>query len=954
MNNLKFLNTHDLLRHYSKNSTNNIEDPIFTGFTFAIDKQFSPLFFNGEEYITSETLRSPEGMDVQENEKDTPLAKRIEDKLKYINDVDIIGTPNGYDMSTIKAKDPFGSNNGRKPGYGLWDEHDIDKPLYGAVDYIYMVDKVVEGTYSKSDYIGNGTPNKSIYDTYAEELSAANIFFGRDEFEIRASEKATIAYIVKTLTDNPELQVTLSGYADKQTGTESHNLELSKNRAEAVRGELIGPGNDIDPSRITTAHYGDTVQPFAINVKNRAVICKFIGKLGKEEQKSLLDMNIQNAKTSITDEMNAANEAKKEALKTARENYMSVLKKYKALRDVEDLQNAIDEEKRNVKSDLSDFKSTIEKKLEILKTSSDNDIRSTTKSEVEKIWNDFKNMVGDISSNDKKNYGKNLEVEYKYPDEKTIENELNSIRKNSKINDSDEEILKNIIVMMKTNIHNVSVKDESVKDLNTKRENKKKLESELFGTGTEANPTAVKNEKGKLIGSLGYLYNKANEDYETDQVTSINNYIDLLNDTKENIDNTNAYTEKMSGSSSTQRTSNETIVTDTGSGETKKVMKEVPQTVYDMLGFIYGMKSITEDYPYVLQSITGLDEAYKKYFEMKDPYMGSGDNKITIDCLEFLDMRVSSMFNKYFNAVYDRHYRRERVPINLRRFNCSVFVHDIRNFRNSINVKDEDITNTIGDLSMITELALNYMSAVEFKFFDCEIVPEETGSIFENVTNLPSNEMRNTKFVFTYGNCVINFLPFDDLRQYVLKKNKDLSVLEPFHKEAYSRLTDVGNNEFDTSGGLDGNFRRWFDKSLLGNVNNNDYREYIRRDASVAVDDHYKTTIVNDFALGSVAEKNKELTRMNDALRRLVTGVAASTGVPTEGVADALNIGFIKPILNETDKAAPVAKNLGNVTNSKIIDTETTEYIGTTINEEQKEPRPVKDLGNVNEEKDGK
>ena len=33
---------------------------------------------------------------------------------------------------------------------------------------------------------------------------------------------------------------------------------------------------------------------------------------------------------------------------------------------------------------------------------------------------------------------------------------------------------------------------------------------------------------------------------------------------------------------------------------------------------IYGMKTITEDYPYVLQSITGLDEAYKKYFEMRD------------------------------------------------------------------------------------------------------------------------------------------------------------------------------------------------------------------------------------------------------------------------------------------------------------------------------------------------
>lgn len=946
MNNLKFLNTHDLLRHYSKNSTNNIEDPIFTGFTFAIDKQFSPLFFNGEEYITSETLRSPEGMGVQENEEDTPLAERIENKLKHINDVDILGTPNGYDMSTIKAKDPFGSNNGRKPGYGLWDEHDIDKPLYGAVDYIYMVDKVVEGTYSKSDYIGNGTPNKSIYDTYAEELSDVNIFFIINRDDIKPDEEATISSIIKTLKDNPDCTITLDGYADVQTGNPDYNLGLSERRVNTVRSRLIADG--IDVSRIKTDFHGDKVQPFAINAKNRAVICKFIGKIGKEDQKTFVDMDINKLQMSITNEMNAANKAKETALETAKSAYMKELKEYKQLEEPEKTKNEIDEEKRKVKYDLSEYKSTIEKKLEILKTTSDGDIKNTTKNEVEKIWNDFQDMVKNVDNA----YVKHLDVVYTYPDEKIINNEISSIRKNSELNDSDEEILKNIVMIMKTSVSSTT-NDKANEIVDKYKKEKTELEEKLFGTGTEANPTAVYKD-GKLIGSLGYIYNKAKEDYETDQVTSINNHIDFLNDAKDNIDNTNAYTEKMSGSSSAQRTTNDTIATDAGSGETKKSMKEVPQTVYDILGFIYGMKTITEDYPYVLQSITGLDEAYKKYFEMKDPYMGSSDNKITIDCLEFLDMRVSSMFNKYFNAVYDRHYRRERVPINLRRFNCSVFVHDIRNFRNSINVKDEDISNIIGDPSIITELALNYMSAVEFKFFDCEIVPEETGSIFENVTNLPSNEMRNTKFVFTYGNCVINFLPFDDLRQYVLKKNKDLSDLEPFHKDAYSRLTDVGNNEFDTSGGLDGNFRRWFDKSLLGNVNNNDYREYIRRDASVAVDDHYKTTIVNDFALGSVAEKNKELTRMNDALRRLVTGVAASTGVPTEGVADALNIGFIKPILNETDKAAPVAKNLGNVTNSKIIDTETTEYIGTTINEVQKEPRPVKDLGNVNEEKDGK
>ena len=394
---------------------------------------------------------------------------------------------------------------------------------------------------------------------------------------------------------------------------------------------------------------------------------------------------------------------------------------------------------------------------------------------------------------------------------------------------------------------------------------------------------------------------------------------------------------------------------------TRTTSFEVPQTVYDMLGFIRGMDDLTKKYPYMLQSISGLDEAYKKYFDLKDPYMGSGDGKITIQCLEFIDLRLTSMFNKYFNAVYDRQYKRERVPINLRRFNCSVFVHDIRNFKNTF---EGSVVANIGDLATITEMALNYVSAIEFKFYDCEIVPEETGGLFDNVTNVPNNEMRGTTFTFTYGNCIINFLPFEDVRKYALdkKENKDIKpeVVKEIYsdnnfKEDYLKVNErpVINNRKAMTSSMeavdDGNFRRWFDRSELGNVNNNDYREYIRHDSSVVVDDYYKSTIVNDFAMGSVAAKNKELTAMDDALRKIVVGISASTGLPVRGVTDALNIQFIDPILNQKDLDTPIIKKLGNVNNSKVIDTDTMEYIGTVDEEDKDKKKEVKDLGNVND-----
>lgn len=192
------------------------------------------------------------------------------------------------------------------------------------------------------------------------------------------------------------------------------------------------------------------------------------------------------------------------------------------------------------------------------------------------------------------------------------------------------------------------------------------------------------------------------------------------------------------------------------------------QTVLDMLGFINGMKKMTMQYPYIIQGVSGLDTAYNKHYGIKDPYLGSGDDKITLTCLESLDLRVSSMFNRYFNAVYDRQYRRERVPVNLRRFNCSIYVHDVRNFmpKDRVDKNGEQIVT----YNRLLELTDMYYSVIEFRFFDCEIVPEETGNIFNDVSNESPSEMKKTNFTFTYGNCVVNFVPPSEVAAHKTSK----------------------------------------------------------------------------------------------------------------------------------------------------------------------------------------
>ena len=205
-----------------------------------------------------------------------------------------------------------------------------------------------------------------------------------------------------------------------------------------------------------------------------------------------------------------------------------------------------------------------------------------------------------------------------------------------------------------------------------------------------------------------------------------------------------------SGDSNNAGSGGEAMTTNVGSVGSNGNSTVAPRTVLDMLGFISGMKKLTTQYPYIIQGVTGLDNAYNKHYGIKDPYLGSGDDKITLTCLESLDLRVSSMFNRYFNAVYDREYRRERVPINLRRFNCSIYVHDVRNFVSGINFSVEN---------RILEMTSMYYSVIEFRFYDCEIVPEETGNIFDNISNEAPSDMKKTNFTFTYGNCVVNFVP---------------------------------------------------------------------------------------------------------------------------------------------------------------------------------------------------
>ena len=105
-------------------------------------------------------------------------------------------------------------------------------------------------------------------------LAAANskdLIFGIGSAYITKKADAKIVELADFLKANPDFTVTVTGYADKQTGSSKVNFECSQKRAEAVAARLVNLG--VEASRITKEYKGDTVQPFAENDQNRAVIC---------------------------------------------------------------------------------------------------------------------------------------------------------------------------------------------------------------------------------------------------------------------------------------------------------------------------------------------------------------------------------------------------------------------------------------------------------------------------------------------------------------------------------------------------------------------------------------------------------------------------------------------------------------------------------------------------------
>jgi outer membrane protein OmpA-like peptidoglycan-associated protein len=94
-----------------------------------------------------------------------------------------------------------------------------------------------------------------------QKLTLEGVNFESNSAKLTSDSRSVLDHVAFYLKDSSDVKVEIGGYTDT-TGTESHNLELSQERADAVRDFLISEG--VDASRLVAKGYGEN-DPIAGN-----------------------------------------------------------------------------------------------------------------------------------------------------------------------------------------------------------------------------------------------------------------------------------------------------------------------------------------------------------------------------------------------------------------------------------------------------------------------------------------------------------------------------------------------------------------------------------------------------------------------------------------------------------------------------------------------------------------
>lgn len=129
-----------------------------------------------------------------------------------------------------------------------------------------IIEKQVEAPVTNNIETNAATTSKK-----KQEKMRREVFFTIGKNVINQEGFGKIQEIADFMQENPEATVTVTGYADRGTGSQAVNDRIAARRADIVENELVNRG--VARDRIIKSSKGSRIQPFNDNDKNRVTIC---------------------------------------------------------------------------------------------------------------------------------------------------------------------------------------------------------------------------------------------------------------------------------------------------------------------------------------------------------------------------------------------------------------------------------------------------------------------------------------------------------------------------------------------------------------------------------------------------------------------------------------------------------------------------------------------------------
>ena len=216
-----------------------------------------------------------------------------------------------------------------------------------------------------------------------------------------------------------------------------------------------------------------------------------------------------------------------------------------------------------------------------------------------------------------------------------------------------------------------------------------------------------------------------------------------------------------------------------------------------LLSFQQKFKELMTTRFHYMKSMDGLGSHWR--FTPKSSFM---EQEITINTIESIDMFISSMADDYLNATYDYQNMKNVAPINLRRFDMIIVIHEVRNIKSLLsnyfdnNERYKKIMEEHGGESdrFIEDkdgmVFLNpYLGTHAYKFTDCEFNFSETFSYLSSISNEGGKEI-STKFKISLGRMDFRYHDLDVFSESARKK-RFLQEVEPHVYQRSEKQSEI-------------------------------------------------------------------------------------------------------------------------------------------------------------------